>query len=234
MSLLATRALSVRFGRRTVLYPTDFEVAAGEWKAIIGPNGAGKSTLLKAIAGLAPYTGEVRWRGRSVKADSAGFRRELGVFLHEPMLYGALTARENLLLYGKLYGVRLSEKELLHCLDEVGLGLFAHELVGRFSKGMTQRLALARALLHAPRLLLLDEPLSGIDAKGEGDVLDLFERAKKEGVAAIWVTHHWEKAWPVADEVVELYKGEVVGSTRTATQSAQGWRPRHLVDEHLV
>lgn len=229
--LLEVSGLAVEAGGRTILHPTDLNLGAGEWKAIVGPNGAGKSTLLKALATLVPYRGSIRYRGRPISEDPLGYRSELGVVLHEPLLYRELSAWENLLFYARLYGVAEPRASAQRALAEVGLSVYAQEPVGRFSRGMIQRLALARAMLHQPRLLLLDEPLSGIDARGEEEILRLFRRAKEAQVAALWVTHRWRVAWEIVDEIVELERGAVRRITRTAEADRESWEPSYLEEE---
>jgi len=229
--LLRVAGLSVRVGERSILHAADLSLRIGEWKALIGPNGAGKSTLLKALATLSPYSGSVTYKGRAVSDDPLTYRRELGVVLHEPLLYGELTAFENLVFYARLYGLENPRRAAAEGLEAVGLAAYAHEPAGRFSRGMIQRLALARALLHEPKLLLLDEPLSGIDARGENLILELFRRAKERGIAALWVTHRWRRAWEVVDEVVEMQRGRIVGAVRTAKARPDQWAPAFVEEE---
>lgn len=226
-SLLTVRSLAVDAGRRRLVHSIDFELEAGEWKALVGPNGAGKTTLLKAVAGLVPFEGEVLIRGAKVASDPVGFRRQIGVVMHEPLVYREMSAYENLLFYARLYGLDRPGERAAEGLAAVGLGPYRHEAVGRFSRGMLQRLAVARALLHEPSLLLLDEPLSGVDAAGEKELLALFRSAKERGAAALWVTHRWERAWALVDELLELQAGRLVRATRTAGEAREAWRPLH-------
>ncbi len=225
--LLAARGLSVPIGRRRLVQPTDLALREGEWCALIGPNGAGKSTLVRALATLMPSEGPISFAGEDVRRDSRRYRRHLGVVLHEPMLYRELTALENLELFAKLYQVTDRRQEMWRRLEQVGLVEHAVEPVRRFSRGMLQRLSVARALLHRPRILLLDEPLEGIDATGAEELKALFLHVKEEGVAAIWVTHNWRRAWSVVDEVWEMQRGLIHNRIRTERVSPQTWRPRH-------
>lgn len=228
---LEFRGLSVEVGPKVLLYPTDLEWVPGEWKALIGPNGAGKSTLLKAVATLLPSKGQALVDGKPIMDEAAEYRRRLGVVLHESLLYTELTAFENLYFYARVYGVSDPSTAAMRGLEEVGLKTVRDERVGRFSRGMTQRLALARAWVHRPDMLLLDEPLAGIDASGTDQITKLFCRAKERGTAGLWVTHRWETAWSLVDEVLEIEKGHVVRRTRTQGQTPDTWRPLHHPSE---
>jgi ABC-type multidrug transport system ATPase subunit len=154
--VIRARGLRRDFGAKRVLRGLDFELAADGFLLITGPNGSGKSTLLSLCAGLlAPTSGELE-----VDAD----RGQIGYLAHEPLVYRELSALENLDLYGRLYRVPERRERIGMLLERFGLWEARHERVGSFSRGMAQRLALCRTLLHDPRLLLLDEPYSGLDA----------------------------------------------------------------------
>jgi ABC-type multidrug transport system ATPase subunit len=166
------RHLERRFGEKRVLRGVDLDVAAGETLVVTGPNGSGKSTLLALCAGLlAPTSGTL---------EVAAARGEIGYLAHEPLVYRELTAFENLDLYGRLYRVRERRERIGMLLERFGLWDARHERVGAFSRGMAQRLALCRTLLHEPTLLLLDEPYSSLDADAaklvDGELRDLAER----------------------------------------------------------
>ena len=156
--MIRARALSRRFGPKRVLERLDFSVERGGFLVVTGPNGSGKSTLLRLCAGLlAPTEGELE-----VEVD----RGRVGFLAHEPLVYRELTPIENLDLYGRLYRVPERRERIGMLLERFGLWESRRERVGSFSRGMLQRLALCRALLHEPELLLLDEPYSGLDAEG--------------------------------------------------------------------
>jgi heme ABC exporter ATP-binding subunit CcmA len=156
--MIRARGLAKRFGAKRVLAPLDLEVADGDFVVVTGPNGSGKTTLLRLLAGLvAPSAGELE-----VGVD----RSELGLLAHEPLVYRELTAFENLELFGRLYRVAERRERLGMLLERYGLWDVRHERAASFSRGMAQRLALCRALLHEPRLLLLDEPFNALDAEG--------------------------------------------------------------------
>jgi heme exporter protein A len=156
--LIAARGVSRRFGDHVALEPTDLEVHRGEALALVGPNGAGKSTLLRLIAGLAAPS-----RGTLAVAVE---RRRVGFLGHEPLVYRELTALENLELYGRLYRVGERRERVGMLLERFGLWDARHQRVSSYSRGMTQRLALCRALLHEPDLVVLDEPHASLDEEG--------------------------------------------------------------------
>ena len=156
--MIHARDLGRRFGEKRVLAGVDLDLERGGFLLVTGPNGAGKTTLLRLCAGLlAPTAGELR-----VDAD----RTAIGLLAHEPLLYRELTPLENLDLYGRLYRIRERRERIGMLLERFDLWEVRHERVDTFSRGMTQRLALCRTLLHQPQLLLLDEPYAGLDTEG--------------------------------------------------------------------
>ncbi|HKH29758.1 MAG TPA: ABC transporter ATP-binding protein [Gaiellaceae bacterium] len=156
--MIRARGLTKRFGTKRVLAPLDLDVAEGDFLVVTGPNGSGKTTLLRVLAGLvAPSAGELE-----LSVD----RSELGLLAHEPLVYRELTALENLELFGRLYRVPERRERIGMLLERYGLWGVRQERTASFSRGMAQRLALCRALLHEPRLLLLDEPFNALDAEG--------------------------------------------------------------------
>jgi heme ABC exporter ATP-binding subunit CcmA len=156
--VISARALEKRYGRKRALRPVDFDLARGSFLVVTGPNGSGKTTLLRLVAGLAaPSRGEL---------DVAVDRGRLGYLGHEALLYRDLTALENLDLYGRLYRVPERRERIGMLLERFGLWQARSERAGSFSRGMLQRLALCRTLLHDPDLLVLDEPFTGLDAQG--------------------------------------------------------------------
>jgi len=209
--LLTARRLQKRFGASPALDDVDLDLAPGERVLLLGPNGAGKSTLLRTAAGLIRPSagslllfGEDPWRG-----DRIAIRRRLGLLSHQTFLYDHLTAAENLVFYGRLYGLGTTTAGARRSLDEVGLADRADDPVRTFSRGMQQRAAIARALLHAPDLLLLDEPFSGLDAAGR-DTLRRLLRDRFAGARAfLMATHDLESALPLASRVIVLDAGRV-------------------------
>jgi heme exporter protein A len=178
--VIRARALERRFGRKRVIRDLDLDVAAGDCLLVTGPNGSGKSTLLALCAGLlVPTSGEI---------DVAVDRARIGYLAHEPLLYRELTALENLDLFGRLYRVPERRERIGMLLERFGLWEVRGDRVGSFSRGMVQRLALCRSLLHEPELLLLDEPFAGLDDAG-GALLDA-ELANLAGERTVVVATH--------------------------------------------
>jgi ABC-type multidrug transport system ATPase subunit len=178
--VIRARAVEKRYGRRRALRPLDLELDRGGFLVVTGANGSGKTTLLRLVAGLAaPTGGEL-----DVDAD----RGALGYLGHEPLLYRDLTALENLDLYGRLYRVPERRERAGMLLERFGLWETRAERVGSYSRGMTQRLALCRTLLHQPELLVLDEPFTALDAEG-ADLLDR-QLAELAGSATVLLTTH--------------------------------------------
>ena len=170
--MIRVKKLVKRYGLKTVLRGVDFKVARGQWVVLAGANGAGKTTVLRVLASLSrPNSGQVEIAERSLPGDGAAVRRQLGVLLHQPLLYGDLSAEQNLAFYGRLYAIGDLERRVGEMLALVGLSKWRGEAVRTFSRGIQQRLAIARAMIHEPQLLLLDEPYSGLDQDG-CDMLD--------------------------------------------------------------
>ena len=178
--MIRARNLGKRFGERRVLRGLDLDVPSGGFVLVTGPNGSGKTTLLRLLAGLGvPTEGELE-----VEVD----RAQIGFMAHEPLVYRELTAIENLDLYGKLYHVPERRERIGMLLERFGLWEQRHDRVASYSRGMTQRLALCRALLHEPELLVLDEPFTALDAEG-ADLLDRELAARRMSHTFVVSTH---------------------------------------------
>lgn len=209
--VVEAQALVRRFGPTAVLTGLDLHARAGEVVAIFGPNGAGKTTLIRILATLlTPTTGSVRLFGEDAFASRAPrVRRRLGLVTHESFLYADLTALENLLFYARLYGVQDGATRADELVAWAGLEAHRARPVRAFSRGMTQRLALARALLHGPELLVLDEPFSGLDAMATEAVEDVLRRSRHEGRTVLLTTHDVARGLQIADRVYVLHRGRV-------------------------
>ncbi len=198
------RGLVRHFGERTVLRDVSVQVAAGSTLAVLGRNGAGKSTLLRILATLLrPHGGEVRVFGEALPRRAFAVRGHVGLLAHDPLLYRDLSGRENLGYQARLHGVGAERVEQL--LDAVGMGPRADEPVRLLSRGMVQRLAVCRAVLHSPRLLLLDEPLANLDPAATDLVAPLIGRAA--GATRVLTSHDPQAALAEADLVLGLVAG---------------------------
>jgi len=207
---ISVEGLGKAFGRRDVLRDVSFTVVRGGFLTVFGPNGAGKTTMLRLVATLLrPSAGSVRVAGHEVRDDPTPARREIGFISHNPLLYRDLTAQENLRFYADMYGVEDAGRRIGDLLDRVELGHRRHDVVSAFSKGMLQRLTIARALLHRPRVLLLDEPHSGLDAHAV-DILDGLLGEIRAEHTFVMATHSLRRGLELADQVMILDNGRVV------------------------
>ena len=208
---LEVAGLSKRFGHVRALRAVDFELAAGESLAVFGPNGAGKTTLLRVLAGLLkPDGGTVRFGGELLVRGNAEHRRRVGLISHHSLLYDGLTATENLVFYARLYSVPGPRAAAARALAGVGLEERAADAVGTFSRGMIQRLAIARALLHDPEVMLLDEPFSGLDQAAAATLRQLLGRLRAERRTMVLVTHNIDEGLELATHVAIQVSGRFV------------------------
>jgi heme exporter protein A len=206
--LLQGRGLTRAFGAMQVLRGVDLDARAGELLAIAGPNGAGKTTLLRILAGLMrPTAGEVRVLGSRLTRSEPGPRRAIGLLSHQTFLYDDLTPAENLHFAARLYGLEDPASAVRTALDEVGLSARAATPVRHLSRGLLQRAAIARALLHRPEVLLLDEPFTGLDAPAADRFRALLRVQLAEGRALVLVSHHLAEVWELASRVAVLVDG---------------------------
>jgi heme exporter protein A len=223
---LEVTALTRRFGRTTALDGVSFEVPRGAKVALLGSNGAGKSTLLAILSTLlSPASGTVRIEGFDVAREGNEVRRRIGVLAHRPMLYEQFTPLENLEFFGGLYG-QASATRIEALLRRIGLWTRRDEPTEVFSRGYHQRLAIARALVHEPSVLLLDEPETGLDEEGIALLDELMLRAP--GITVLAATHRRDRIEGWADAVVELHRGRVrapveAPSSVTLSTGAPAW-----------
>jgi heme ABC exporter ATP-binding subunit CcmA len=226
-AVLAARGVSRRFGRQWVLREVELSLAPGQAIALVGANGAGKSTLLAILATLLRQSeGQVELFGQPAFATRDAARARMGYLPHQTLLDDALSAAENLRYYAALYRLRHAGPRLNTLLEEVGLSARRDDLVGTFSRGMRQRLSLARALLHEPELLLLDEPFSGLDVSGIRDLSSRLRRERERGRAQVIVTHQLEPLLGWCDRVVALSRGRVALDEPAQSADAAGWAIR--------
>jgi heme exporter protein A len=199
------------FGSLRAVDGVSFALPAGETLTLLGPNGAGKSTLLRILSGeLRPASGDVRFGGETMDLRSATWRRRVGVLSHQTFLYGHLTARENLRFYADLFELDGVEERVRAGLDGVGLESRADDQVRTYSRGMRQRLALARTLLHEPEMVLLDEPYTGLDAHAAGVLREVLATLRDGRRTVILVTHNLTEGLELADRVAIQVRGRLV------------------------
>jgi ABC-type multidrug transport system ATPase subunit len=210
---LSIRELSRNFGRRRALSRVSFDCRAGEVVGLLGPNGSGKSTLLAILSTLmTPSAGEVLYGGIGARERGVDLRARLGVLSHDLHLYSELTARENLAFFASLYGVPDAEAAISRALEHARLTARAEDVIQGFSRGMRQRLALERALLHAPRLLLLDEPFTGLDDVSTQALIARLVELRTQGCITLLATHDLDIAETILDRAVVLDEGRVVAT----------------------
>jgi heme exporter protein A len=213
--MIEVRRLVKRFGLKTVLRGLDFEAEPGEFVALLGPNGAGKTTFLRILASLSRQTmGEVRIAGYKLPAQAGSVRRRLGVVSHLPLLYGDLTAEENLRFYGRMYGVPDLRQRINEVLELVGLAGRRRDLVRTFSRGMQQRLAIGRAVLHDPEVMLFDEPHTGLDQDACNMLDNVLREVAARGRTVVMTSHDLARAADLASRFDVLSRGVIHASTR--------------------
>jgi heme exporter protein A len=211
--MIEVRKLVKTFGHKAVLRGLEFQVEPGEFVALVGPNGAGKTTFLRILASLSkPSMGEVRVAGYRLPAQAAAVRRQLGVVSHQPLLYGDLTAEENLLFYGRMYGVLDLKRRVEAVLEIIGLRARQRDLVRQFSRGMQQRLAIGRGILHDPTILLFDEPHTGLDQEAASMLDELLLEVGSRGRTVVMTSHDLARAAKLASRVDILSKGRIAAS----------------------
>lgn len=210
-TVIAVTGLTKTFGNLYALRNLSFSLNKGEFLTIFGPNGAGKTTLIRILSTITKASsGEIKIADLSFEDDSEKIRRQIGVIAHQTFLYENLTAEENLRFYGKLYDVKNLSRKIETILSEVGLELRKRDFVRTFSRGMQQRLAIARAMLHEPSILLLDEPYTGLDQHASGMLTDWLNRLRSSEQTIIMVTHDLEQGMELADRIAILVEGQLV------------------------
>lgn len=223
MPIIVASNLIKRFGPKVVLRGLNFQVEQGEFVALLGPNGAGKTTFLRILSSLSRQTlGDVMVAGYHLPDHAAAVRRRLGVVSHMPLLYGDLTAEENLRFYGRMYGVASLDGRIGEVLEMVGLAPRRKDLVRTFSRGMQQRLAIGRAVLHDPEVLLLDEPHTGLDQDACAMLDDVLRQVAARGRTVVMTSHDLARAQDLASRFDVLTRGSIRGSAKTADLPQDG------------
>ena len=216
------------YGVQRVLQNLDISLQSGELVCLLGPNGAGKSTLIRLLSGLLkPTAGEITIDGAMVDFSEAEVRRKIGLILHQTFLYEQLTGLENLQLYARLYGTRLKESDLKHLMVRVGLGKVRPVPVRSYSRGMKQRLTIARALLNNPQILLLDEPYTGLDQQGSAMLNQLLAEEQENQRIILLTTHELSFIRQVASRFDILHRGRIAESIPNANLSLDELQDRY-------
>ena len=224
MNRLSVVDVARHYGRRKALSQITFTCDAGEIVGLLGPNGAGKSTLLNILATLlAPSLGRVEY-GSLTAADGAALRAQIGMLGHDLFLYPELTARENLAFFGRLYALPDAARSAASALDRAGLAERADDFVSGFSRGMRQRVALERALLHDPRLILLDEPFTGLDQTSTQALVERLKERQRAGCLIVLATHDLDVADRLLTRAIYLKNGRIVASDTETTGLAERYR----------
>jgi heme exporter protein A len=214
--MIEVKKLVKRFGLKTILRGLDFSVEPGEFVALLGPNGAGKTTFLRILASLSrPSMGEVMIAGYKLPNEAAQVRARLGVVSHMPLLYPDLTAEENLQFYARMYGITNHQPRITEVLEMVGLENRRKDLVGAYSRGMQQRLAIGRAILHDPEVVLFDEPYTGLDQDASEMLDEVLRSVAAKGRTVVMTSHDLARAEELATRFDILSRGVI---TASATQ----------------
>lgn len=209
--MIEVRRLTKSFGPRTALAGVDLSIGAGEFVTLVGPNGAGKTTLLRILATLSrPSSGTVQIGGWDASRDGEQIRRRIGFLSHRTLLYDDLTPDQNLRFYARMYDIPGASVRIRDLLDRVGLGMRRYDRVQTFSRGMKQRLAVARAVLHEPEVLLLDEPYTGLDPQAVQTLTDLLLELVGEGRLILLTTHRMSRGLAVGQRMLVLHHGRLV------------------------
>ncbi len=218
--MIEASGVTKAFGLRPVLRGVDLRVGEGEFLTLFGPNGAGKTTFLRILATLSrPTTGRVRIGGYVLPQQATAARSVLGVVSHQPLLYGDLSAEENLRFYARMYGIspEAQDQRIPEVIEAVGLRQRTVDLVRTFSRGMQQRLAIARAILHDPPVLLLDEPYTGLDQDAAGILDTVLREVATRGRTVFMTTHDLARGIAMADRVAILSKGKIAYEAEART-----------------
>ncbi len=222
---IEVKGLGKSFGRVHALRGLDLDVRWGETLTVLGPNGSGKTTLIKVLATLArPDRGTVRVAGMDVSASGRSVRRNVGVVTHQPLLYDELTGRENLTLFARLFGLDEAGERAEAAARRVGMSRRLDRRAGALSHGMRKRLGIARALLHEPLVLLMDEPESGLDQEAQSLLQQIVADGSTPSRAVLMTTHSLETGIALGDRLAVLAGGRVAYSAPAESVSASDLR----------
>lgn len=212
-----------RINRKTILNKLSLQIQPAESVVILGPNGAGKTTLLRILSSLMrPDSGYVRVNGYALPQESTAVRRLLGFVSHQPLLYGDLSAEENLRFYARLYGVEQADQRIEYILTQVGLLHRAGDLVRTYSRGMQQRLTIGRAILHKPPVLLLDEPFTGLDIDASDTLGGIIKQMTAGGCTLLMTSHDIGGLENLASRFVIMDNGQIIAALQKSDFARDG------------
>lgn len=223
--MIRVSKLIKKFGPVLALRNIDLGVAPGEFVSLMGPNGAGKTTLLRILATLMrPTQGEVSIAGHTLPKDADQARQFIGFLSHQPLLYSELSAEENLRFFARMYDVRDVEQRVDELLEQVDLQLRRRDRVRTFSRGMQQRLAIARVLIHDPRVVLLDEPFTGLDPDAADRLAETLRDLQNGQRSLLMTTHDLDRGLALCDRALVIARGKLVYEARREEIQASGFR----------
>lgn len=225
MAAIQVRNLVKSFGSQVALRGVELAVEEGEFLTLVGPNGAGKTTLIRILATLTrPTGGEVWIDGRNLAEGALELRRRIGFISHQPLLYGDLTAQENLRFYARIYNLAEAAERIEQVLEQVGLLSRRRDPVRTFSRGMQQRLSIARAILHRPAVLLLDEPYTGLDQQAAAMLDQVMQAVGAASRTVLMTTHDLHRGLSMSDRVAILSAGRLVYQAPRADLNERSFR----------
>jgi heme exporter protein A len=209
--MIEIKKLTKQADNKLILRGVDLSIKKGETVAILGPNGAGKSTLLKVLATLIkPTSGLIKVNDLDLKKNHIQIKKIMGYLPHSSLLYDHYSPLENLIFFGNIYGVKNVDQRAVELVKEVGLSFFLNEPVKNFSRGMIQRIAIARAIVHEPEILLLDEPHTGLDQGAISILNNVILAMKQKGTTTLMVTHDFKQAAEICDRIIIVKNGKIV------------------------
>ncbi|MFL6563125.1 MAG: heme ABC exporter ATP-binding protein CcmA [Bacillus sp. (in: firmicutes)] len=218
--MIEIKKLTKQADNKLILSGVDLSIKKGETVAILGPNGAGKSTLLKVLATLIkPTSGLIKVNGMDLKKNHIKIKKIMGYLPHSSLLYDHYSPLENLVFFGNIYGVNNVEQRAIELVNAVGLSFFLNEPVKNFSRGMIQRIAIARAIVHEPEILLLDEPHTGLDQGAISILNNVILSMKHKGTTTLMVTHDFKQAAEICDRIIIVKNGKIVDDFRIEDQN---------------
>ncbi|HWJ03574.1 MAG TPA: ABC transporter ATP-binding protein [Verrucomicrobiae bacterium] len=227
--MIIAQGLTKQIGSKKILKGIDLEIAAGEFVTCFGPNGAGKSTTMKILALLSkPSGGKLLIDGKDTREHGDSLRSKVGVISHNTFLYDNLTAKENLLFYGKMYDVANLDARADLLLEQVGMTYAANDVVRTFSRGMQQRLAIARSLVHDPPILLMDEPYTGLDEMAKGILTSVLQQLSQSKHTVFLITHDFDQGLEQSDQTLILVGGKIVHRCNPKGISREDFRQLYL------